>query len=231
MQLFYHTEVRDQFHMDELESRHAVKVLRKKTGDEINVVNGKGSRFLCRIVDDNPKKCSLEILEEFKSPSKAFYTHIAIAPTKNMDRIEWFVEKAVEIGIDEISFLLCKHSDRKIIKDERVKKIAVSAMKQSLKTLLPKINALVDFKNFAENCTDELRVIAYIDETNKNNLLNLCRNNKSVCVAIGPEGDFSKEEVDFALKMGFKPASLGESRLRTETAGVVATHTINIAHS
>ena len=214
--------------MDNEESRHAIKVLRHKIGDEIKIIDGKGSFYTCIITEDNQKKCSFRIKEIQCSPKRPFYIHIAIAPTKNIDRIEWFVEKAVEIGIDEISFINCKNSERKVIKTDRIIRKAISAMKQSMKASLPIINEIISFNQFVKNVEQQNKLMAYVDFDNPKNLQSTASKNSSYCILIGPEGDFSKSELELSITTGFEKVSLGHSRLRTETAGIVACHTLNL---
>lgn len=201
------------------ESKHACKVLRLKIGDEISLLNGQGYSFTGEIIDDNTKACSIKIKSftfEEKSP---YEIHIAIAPTKNSDRIEWFIEKATEIGISKISLILCKNSERKSVKEERYHKILVSAMKQSQQKYLPQLNPLIDLKDFLSKY--KRGAVAYCFSGNKMNLKNTIEK-RDYPVLIGPEGDFTKEEVELILANGFDPITLGKSRLRTETAGLYA---------
>jgi len=232
MQLFYKptlTENTKQFVFDKTESRHIVRVLRKTEGNQLYITNGNRLLFKSKIVVANDKKCIVDILaiEEKEKPWE-YHLHIAIAPTKNNDRLEWFLEKATEIGIDEITPLLCEHSERKIIKEERLAKILVSAMKQSLKYQLPKLNSFTKFSDFIQQDfkNNEL-FIAHCEDSEKLLLKNQLNLNKKVTILIGPEGDFSSSEILKALAQNFKPISLGESRLRTETAGLVAVQTVS----
>lgn len=215
--------------LDEAESKHAIKVLRLNAGDKINLVDGKGTFFEAEITQAHVKKCELQLLSSTPENNTKPHIHIAIAPTKNNDRLEWFIEKATEIGIGEITPIICQRSERKTIKTDRLEKTAISAMKQSLKATLPTINEAITFKNFIENNSSRNnQFIAHCLDNTEKHLSELCKKNESVLVLIGPEGDFSKEEIDLALKNGFKPISLGKSRLRTETAGIVACHTLNL---
>lgn len=238
MQLFYNptiTENDTQFTFDKIESRHIVKVLRKKEGDTLFITNGKGKLFTAEVLFANDKKCSVQIIntEEKKKPW-SYYLHIAIAPTKNNDRLEWFLEKATEIGIDEITPIICKHSERKVVKEERLEKVIVSAMKQSLKFHVPKLNTTTSFSDFMQQNFEGDLFIAHCEETDKKSLkseltstpLNDQNSQQKITILIGPEGDFSTKEIEIALSNNFIPVSLGESRLRTETAGVVATQSI-----
>jgi 16S rRNA (uracil1498-N3)-methyltransferase len=232
MQLFYVPNVAEnEIVLDETESKHAIRVLRLNVGDKIQVVNGKGGFFLAEITQPHPKKCKLSILESHTEFGKRrFNLHMAIAPTKNIDRFEWFLEKATEIGIDEITPVLCEHSERKTIKPDRLEKILVSAMKQSLKAYLPKLNPIVSFNEFLIKNEGEQKYIAHCNEGEKEHLQNEVEKEKSVTILIGPEGDFSPEEVEQAKKNGFCEISLGSSRLRTETAAILACHIVNLVN-
>jgi 16S rRNA (uracil1498-N3)-methyltransferase len=232
MQLFYVPNVAEnEIVLDETESKHAIRVLRLNVGDKIQVVNGKGGFFLAEITQPHPKKCKLSILESHTEFGKRrFNLHMAIAPTKNIDRFEWFLEKATEIGIDEITPVLCEHSERKTIKPDRLEKILVSAMKQSLKAYLPKLNPIVSFNEFLIKNEGEQKYIAHCNEGEKEHLQNEVEKEKSVTILIRPEGDFSPEEVEQAKKNGFCEISLGSSRLRTETAAIVACHIVNLVN-
>ena len=227
MQLFYSNNRNSGiFTFDEIESRHIVKVLRQRTGDTINVTDGSGSIYEAAIIDDNHRQCKAEIIRTMPSYRKHdYYLHIAIAPTKNQERMEWFVEKAVEMGIDEISPLVCEHSERRKINRERLRKIALSAMKQSLKTHITKINDIQVLRDFVEKPFDGKKFIPYVsgEEEEANSRVNdVYFRNENALFLIGPEGDFSKDEISLAVKNNFLPVSLGSSRLRTETAGITA---------
>ncbi|PHR74035.1 MAG: 16S rRNA (uracil(1498)-N(3))-methyltransferase [Lutibacter sp.] len=237
MQLFYNPEINDnssQFTFDKIESRHIVKVLRKKEGDTLFITNGKGQLFTAEVLFANDKKCTVNIINvEVKEKPWNYYLHIAIAPTKNNDRLEWFLEKATEIGIDEITPIICKHSERKVIKKERLDKVVVSAMKQSLKFQLPKLNEATSFQDFIKQDFKGDLFIAHCEETDKRTLkseltsrLRSKGQQQKITLLIGPEGDFSTKEIEMALQQKFIPVSLGESRLRTETAGIAATHSV-----
>lgn len=232
MQLFYVQDISgDEVILEEAESKHAVKVLRLGSGSLIQITDGKGGFYTAEITDPHPKKCRLEIVE-FKPQygKRNFFTHIAIAPTKNNDRMEWFIEKATEIGIDEVSLILCENSERKLIKTERLEKVAISAMKQSLKAYLPKVNDLISFEAFIRNCNYSQKYIAHCRGEEVPHLKNKIIKNEPVIVLIGPEGDFSINEVSLAKVHGFREISLGKSRLRTETAGVVACHIVSLVN-
>ncbi len=229
MQLFYEPNASgDQFILNEEESRHCIKVLRKKVGDKISIIDGKGNFYTCQIIEANPKKCLLKSIEVISEEQKNFYIHIAIAPTKNIDRIEWFVEKAVELGIDEISFLLCQNSERRQLKLERIEKKTISAMKQSLKATLPKLNELQNFDAFIKANNGSDKFIGFVDMDNPNQLYMQARRGSNYLMLVGPEGDFTIDEVQLAINNGFKKISLGKSRLRTETAGIAACCFLNM---
>jgi len=232
MQLFYVPNISGiEVVLDETESKHAVKVLRLSVGDSVQLIDGKGGFYQAEITDAYQKKCKLAIVssnQEFGK--KDFHLHIAIAPTKNIDRFEWFLEKTTEIGIDEITPLLASHSERKTVNPERLEKILVSAMKQSLKAYLPKLNNLTAFNKLVVSNKTENKYIAYCDDIQKTHLKDLATKGKDTLILIGPEGDFSPEEVQIAIENGFKVVSLGDARLRTETAGIVACHIVNLAN-
>lgn len=213
------------------DSKHALRVLRLKEGDEVHLVDGKGRKCNAIISDANMRKCQLEITH-FEQEEKPYQhrIHIAVAPTKNMDRIEYFVEKSVELGIDRISFIQTENSERKVVKLERVNRIAVSAMKQSKKSFLPEVGELVSFEQFLKECQDEQKFIAYVPENPDKHLFKDTKPNNKVCVLIGPEGGFTPEEVGQAQASGFEAVSLGNSRLRTETAALAACHIVNIVN-
>jgi 16S rRNA (uracil1498-N3)-methyltransferase len=203
------------------ESWHCAKVLRKKTGDKIQLIDGIGNFYegVLEIVSD--KKCTANVTSgPILQDKRNYYLHLAIAPTKQIDRIEWMIEKAVEIGIDEISFISCKNSERTVIKIDRIIKIVESAVKQSLQAYLPKINDLTSFKEIINSKEADQKLIAHCYNEEKNDLKQMEFKNKSTLVLIGPEGDFSMDEVDIALKNNFKAVSFGSNRLRTETAGL-----------
>jgi 16S rRNA (uracil1498-N3)-methyltransferase len=218
-------------HLDPDESRHVVKVLRKKQGDQIRLTDGKGVFYDAVITNPDSHRCEFGIQKETDETPKSFNIHIAIAPTKNTDRMEWFVEKSVELGIDEITLIQCDHSERQHLKIERLQKVAISAMKQSLKAKLPAIHALTTFRNILLTSSATEKYIAYVDNENPHQLKNIIRPNTSYLVMIGPEGDFSAEEIMLAEERGFIKVGLGPSRLRTETAGLAACHILNLANT
>lgn len=223
MHIFYSTETdNNTFILNEEESRHLSRVLRLKEGDNVQIINGSGTLYEGRITDLTGKQAKVEIVNKVKDYNcKNYYLHIAIAPTKSMDRFEWFVEKSVEFGIDEITPLVCDHSERRIIKTERVKKIIISAMKQSVKAKEPVINPAVEFGNFFTRDLPQNRFIAHCSiYGNTYGLNNVYKPGTDTIILIGPEGDFSSAEVAVAEQHNFIPVNLGKSRLRTETAGV-----------
>jgi len=249
MQLFYAPDIASNPLLPETEAHHCLKVLRMQAGEKIRITDGKGFFYLAEIAENkcqgvagqarndkafqtrNDKAinhCKVNILETIPQPSLWKGTiEIALAPTKNTDRIEWFAEKATEIGIDKISFLHCRFSERKDLPLERIRKIMISAMKQSEKAKLPCLQAMTDFKKFVSQDINGQKFIAHCYPDNKPNLISVCRKNENVLILIGPEGDFSEEEISLSKEKGFIPVSLGESRLRTETAALVACQAVH----
>jgi 16S rRNA (uracil1498-N3)-methyltransferase len=231
MTLFYVPNLVSGNVLPEEESLHAVKVLRLSEGEKIIVVDGKGTYHIAKITTPHHKHCGFEIIETRHDYSKRNYKlHIAIAPTKNIERLEWFIEKATEIGIDEITPIVCRFSERKVVKEERLEKIIISASKQSVKAFFPKLNPACTFDDFLVKYDASQKFIAHCYNLEKKLLKNLTTKSSDVLILIGPEGDFSPEEVEKAISMNFIPVSLGESRLRTETAGVVACNTVAIVN-
>ncbi|MFB6342152.1 16S rRNA (uracil(1498)-N(3))-methyltransferase [Saccharicrinis sp. FJH62] len=229
MHLFFTPDILTTKILSPQESHHAVKVLRLREGAPIQVVDGNGGFFEAKIVFANANACGVDITGTLKDQQKRPYRlHMAVAPTKNIDRFEWFLEKATEIGIDEITPLLCEHSERKIIKPDRIERILVSAMKQSLKSYLPKQNEMRSFQEFISQANpSENLMVAHCYDTEREIIKTLIpAGGNTITILIGPEGDFSPEEVEQAIKSGFSPLSLGNSRLRTETAAVVACHSV-----
>lgn len=232
MQVFYTPDIAVNAELPEEEAGHCVRVLRLSEGDEIRLTDGKGFFYRAVIRRAHPKHCEVELLESWQQPALwPFRLHIAVAPTKNMDRMEWFAEKATEIGIDEITCLNCRFSERREIKTARLEKILVSAMKQSLKATLPRLTGMTDFKTFVARPFDGRKFIAHCEEGEKVSLKSSYRPGENALILIGPEGDFSPEEIAWALASGFEPISLGESRLRTETAALAACHTIHVLNA
>ena len=229
MHIFYTPDIENSHELPEEEAAHALRVLRLQPGDEVMLTDGKGNFHRARISLAAHKRCLVDILETLPQPPLwSGHLHIALAPTKNMDRTEWFAEKATEIGIDELTFLNCRYSERKVLKTERIAKILVSAVKQSLKARIPRLNEMTDFKTFIRQPFQGQKFIAHCHEGEKTPLKNLVRKGEGATVLIGPEGDFSEEEVRLAEEAGFIPVSLGPSRLRTETAALVACHILNL---
>jgi len=229
MQLFYCPELlNDASFLSNEESSHCFKVLRKKVGDHIHLIDGVGGFYEAEITIASQKKVIFNVIKKWNQPKRPYSLHIAIAPTKNNDRFEWFLEKATEIGIDEVTPIICEHSERKMIKNERMEKIILSAAKQSLKSKLPKINKVTSFNDFMNKNHSSDCFIAHCLPIQKKKLKNEVVSESTIL--IGPEGDFSTLEVEVALKNNFIPVSLGSSRLRTETAGVIACHTIALHH-
>lgn len=233
MNLFYNphiTEDDTQIIFDKEESRHITKVLRKKIGDSIYSTNGAGLMITSEILSITPKQSIAKIVHVETSAAPDYQLHMVVAPTKNNDRFEWFLEKATEIGITSITPVVCDHSERKVIKPERYEKIIQSAMKQSLKTFMPKLHPMVTFKESIALFEDSklLKVIAHCEERPKDYLFQIVAPKQDVLICIGPEGDFSTKEIDMAVLKGWKEVSLGASRLRTETAAIAACHTISL---
>ncbi len=231
MQLFFDKNIQQndmQFTFDKMESKHIIRVLRKKEGDILQITNGKGFLFTSEINIANDKKCLVIIIKEecFKRQFN-YKLHIAIAPTKNNQRLEWFLEKATEIGISEITPIICDNSERKIVKQDRLEKVLVSAMKQSNRFYLPKLNEVISFKEFVKQKKSDNLFIAHCEEaTNKISFKSELQDKNKITLLIGPEGDFSITEINEALQNNYQPVSLGNSRLRTETAALVAVHSV-----
>lgn len=229
MHLFYTPDIQTDKELPEEEARHCVRVLRLSEGDEVSLTDGKGNFYKASIAVAGNKRCMVSVEETHPQPPLwNGRLHLALAPTKNMDRNEWFAEKATEVGIDELSFLQCRFSERKAIKTERIDKIVVSAMKQSLKARLPLIHEMSSFDSFIRQEFQGRKFIAHCYPTEKKHLKELLTPGEDALILIGPEGDFSPEEVEKALERGFIPISLGNSRLRTETAALTACITFNL---
>lgn len=229
MQLFYNPTINDtqtSFVFDKEESKHVIKVLRKKEGDILHVTNGLGFLFTTKITIASDNKCTVKIVLFEKQDAPKFHLHLAVAPTKMNERYEWFLEKATEIGVQEITPIICEHSERKVIKTDRFQKIIESAMKQSLHYYLPKFNEPITFKDFLKKEHSGQKFVAHCEETDKKSLKNELITNEDVTILIGPEGDFSVKEIQQAIAANFIPVSLGTTRLRTETAAVVACHSV-----
>lgn len=231
MHLFYTPDLRledDSHLLSEEESKHCIRVLRLRLGDEVILINGQGGWFKAEIADAHPKRTLVTIVAVIPNfNQRNHYLHIAIAPTKNIERFEWFLEKATEIGIDEITPILCAHSERRELKIERLSKRITAAMKQSLKAYHPKLNPLTPFNEFLQQVDNNQKFIAHCMEGEKGFLKDLLAPSASCTVLIGPEGDFSPAEVQLASQFEFVPISLGQSRLRTETAALAACFEVN----
>jgi len=234
MQLFYSasiTQESNQYTFPREESKHIIRVLRKQIGDQVDITNGKGYFFKGEIINDNPNKCTIVLCNSSFQEPLPYALHIAIAPTKGNDRFEWFLEKAAEIGITEITPIICDHSERKLIKEERFKKILQSAMKQSLQAHLPILHPSITFKNFIKSQPKAtFSCIAHCEEGKKQSLTKELTASKDILILIGPEGDFSLNEINQAIDQGYTQITLSPSRLRTETAGIVACHSISFLH-
>lgn len=228
MQLFYIPELKESsqnFSFEREESKHVVKVLRKKEGDIIYVTNGKGGLFEGKIAIASDRKCVVFIQKFTFYPKRNYSIHIAVAPTKMMDRLEWFVEKATELGIERITPILCEHSERKILKTERLEKIAIAAMKQSNQFYIPVIDELTNYSDFVNTPRDGQLFLAHCEEESKTELKNIAEKLENYTLLIGPEGDFSPKEIELALSNKYQAVALGSTRLRTETAALVGCHT------
>ncbi|MFN3800132.1 16S rRNA (uracil(1498)-N(3))-methyltransferase [Belliella pelovolcani] len=234
MQLFFteHTN-ENQFTLDADESKHLIKVLRKTQGDRVHFTNGKGCLYHCIIIDANPKKAIIKIEEREFQPEDDYYIHLAISPTKNSDRMEWMVEKLTEIGVHEITFMESEFSERSHLKLERLEKKIIAASKQSLKTWLPKLNPVRPMNELVQDSefNSYQRFIAYVDKENDRHLFDKAKPDNAYLILIGPEGDFSNQEIQLAFDNHFLPCSLGKSRLRSETAAVAAVHTLQLINN
>jgi 16S rRNA (uracil1498-N3)-methyltransferase len=231
MQLFYTPDIdaaSSTYYLNEEESKHCVRVLRLHAGDKIQLIDGKGNFYTAAITDAHPKKTQLQIISVQSDFNKRnHYLHIAIAPTKNIERLEWFLEKATEIGIDEISLIICQRSERKEAKAERLNKIITSAIKQSIKAWHPVLNEPVAFNKLISGPFEGQKFIAHCETGDKLNLKDELKPSGRYLILIGPEGDFTPKEIDNALNNDFKAITLGESRLRTETAALEACFEVN----
>jgi 16S rRNA (uracil1498-N3)-methyltransferase len=230
--LFYTPDITSEIYtLPEEESKHCTRVLRLQQGDMVHLVDGKGCLYTAIIQDTHTKRCQLQVIDKQVEYGKLpYYIHIAVAPTKNIDRMEWFVEKAVEVGVSEITFLKCEHSERRELRLDRLEKIAISAMKQSQKGYLPLLHDMVPFQRFIQTCVPEDTFIAHLEEDAVKSIKDYYRPHLQHCIMIGPEGDFSEKEIAAAYKAGIRPVTLGQSRLRTETAALVACHTLHVLH-
>lgn len=234
MQLFYAPDINNEtneFTFDKEESKHIVKVLRKVEGSILYITNGKGFLFICEVILASEKKCMVKINESQFTEPRNFSIHMVVAPTKMNDRYEWFLEKAAEIGVDEITPIICEHSERKIIKTERFDKILISAMKQSNQMYLPILNEPIKLTDFLAKEIGGQKFIAHCEETEKVELKDKIETQQHYTLLIGPEGDFSPNEINKALANGYLPVALGSTRLRTETAAIVGCHTFVLANN
>jgi 16S rRNA (uracil1498-N3)-methyltransferase len=231
MHLFYTPDIdpsHPQYFLSEEESKHAIRVLRLEAGAEVRLIDGRGGLYTAEIKDAHPKRTILQITNIITAFNKRnHYLHIAVAPTKNIERLEWFLEKATEIGIDEISLIICQRSERKEVKADRLNKIITSAIKQSLKAYHPVLNEPIQFNKFLLQQFNGQKFIAHCDKGEKTSLSDELQQHGRYLILIGPEGDFSPNEIDDALQSGFKAITLGSSRLRTETAALEACFEIN----
>lgn len=215
----------------EEESRHCVSVMRHRIGDEVLVTNGRGTLYHCRIDVADNKKCQLSIISQEDIPTPKHRLHMAVAPTKNTDRLEWFIEKATELGVSEITPILCEHSERIRLRTDRLKRLVIAASKQSLKYHLPIVNEPIDAQLLIKSATENQRFILHCEENKKEHLFNLVEPKKSSLILIGPEGDFSQKEISLAKSNGFIEATLGDERLRTETAALAACHIVDLKNT
>ncbi|MDO7849704.1 16S rRNA (uracil(1498)-N(3))-methyltransferase [Hymenobacter sp. M29] len=225
------TPAQTTYQLSEEESKHAVRVLRLAAGDAVALIDGRGGLYTAEIAEANPKRCQLRITHHETVAPRSYFTHVAVAPTKNLDRMEWFVEKAVEVGVERISFLRCARSERRELKLERLEKIAISALKQSGQAWLPQMDELQDFGAFVDGVAPETTFIAHLEEGERTALTQVAGAGPGCCVLIGPEGDFTPQEIALALAKGIRPVTLGASRLRTETAALAAVFTAQIVRA
>lgn len=218
--------------LDPVESKHCIKVLRKCKGETIKVIDGTGKVFYCTIVDDDHRSCLAKVENIITGDDvRNFSLHLAVSPLKNVTRFEWFLEKATETGVGVITPLICKRTEKQNLKTERFKKIVVSAMKQSQRTILPVLNDPVMFDDFIHSLDCDAKYIAWCGDTSKPYLKKLLMPEKSIAVLIGPEGDFTEEEIELALSKRFKPVSLGDQRMRSETAAIAACITFQLINT
>ena len=232
MHTFFAPDLADlTYTLPEDESKHAVRVLRLTAGDTVALLDGRGGLYTAAVADANPKRCQLRITHHETVPPRPYFTHVAVAPTKNLDRMEWFVEKAVEVGVERISFLRCARSERRELKLERLEKIVISALKQSGQAWLPQLDELVDFSAFVAGIAPETAFIAHLEAGERTALTQVAGVGPGCCVLIGPEGDFTPAEIALALGRGIRPVTLGTSRLRTETAALAAVFTAQLCRT
>lgn len=230
MHIFYTPDItQNTYTLNEEESKHCVRVLRLTIGSIVNLVDGKGGFYTAEITADNPKKVSLSVLKvETEFHKRNHYLHVAVAPTKNIDRMEWFLEKATELGIDEVTPIITDRSERRVVKEDRLNKVITAAIKQSIKAYHPKLNDAIAFDDFLKQPFDGDKLIAHcIDNGGKRFISELVSPHQKYLILIGPEGDFTPDEVNLALNKGFKALTLGDNRLRTETAALSVCFEIN----
>ena len=229
MQLFYNPEINqttESFSFDREESKHIIKVMRKASGDKLYVTNGLGYLFTTKITLGSENKCLVKIIAAEKVAARSYQLHMAVSPTKMNDRFEWFLEKATEFGVTEITPLICARTEKKTVKTDRMEKIIQSAMKQSLQSYLPKLNEPCNFSDFIRLADPNLRCIAHCEDADKKTLKSMLTPNYNFTILIGPEGDFTPKEIELALANNVMPVSLGHTRLRTETAAIAACHSV-----
>ena len=219
------------YQLSEEESKHAVRVLRLAAGDAVDLLDGRGGLYSAAVAEASPKRCQLRITAHAHVAPRPHFAHVAVAPTKNLDRMEWFVEKAVEVGIERLSFLRCARSERRELKLERLEKIVISALKQSGQAWLPQLDEMQDFGAFVAGLAPETTFIAHLEAGERTALAQVAGAGPGCCVLIGPEGDFTPAEIAFALSRGIRPVTLGSSRLRTETAALAAVFTAQLSRS
>ena len=230
MHVFYTPDIdSSEYSLNEEESKHCLKVLRLGLGDVVHLIDGRGGFYEAEIIGEGKRNVQLRVTQSTQEYQKRnHHLHIAVAPTKNIDRLEWFLEKATEIGIDEITPVICERSERKIIKEDRLNKVITSAVKQSLQAYHPLLNPQIAFTDFLKKECDSIKMIAHcIDEETRQYINQVARPHQRYLILIGPEGDFSPKEIELALQNGFKPLTLGNTRLRTETAALAACFEVN----
>ncbi|MBC7567373.1 MAG: 16S rRNA (uracil(1498)-N(3))-methyltransferase [Pedobacter sp.] len=230
MHIFYTPDIEStEYTLNEEESKHCIRVLRLSKGSVISLIDGRGGMYKAEIVSDNKRNVTVSIIDTVLNYQKRnHYLHIAVAPTKNIDRLEWFLEKATELGIDEITPVICSRSERKVVKEERLSKVITSAVKQSLKAYHPILNPCIDLSDFLGLRFEGTKMIAHcVEGEAKQYISQICMIDKRYTILIGPEGDFTPEEIQVALDNDFKPLTLGNTRLRTETAALAACFEVN----
>ncbi|MDA3905922.1 MAG: 16S rRNA (uracil(1498)-N(3))-methyltransferase [Bacteroidales bacterium] len=225
MHLFYTPEIKNNefYQLNEDESKHAVRVLRLNIDDEVWLTDGKGTMIQAKVLENHPKRCNLQIVKRITDYGKRnYHLHLAVAPTKNISRFEWFLEKATEIGVDEITPILCEHSERDTIKTGRLNKVITAAVKQSLKAYHPKLNSIKKFSEFIKEQKKSKMLLAWCNATEDERIETFAKSNEDILIFIGPEGGFSDNEIEEAKLANIKLVSISTSRLRTETAAIVA---------